>query len=73
MPARSRPTTPPWPAATGCWRQGGADPAWLAGLEDSMARHAVAAAAARAPLVARLNATWRRARPAASPRPHGAG
>ena len=33
-----------------------ADPAWLAGLEDSMARHAVAAAAARAGLVARLNA-----------------
>ncbi len=37
--------------------QGGADPAWLAGLEDSMARHAVAAAAARPALVARLNAT----------------
>ena len=36
--------------------QGGADPAWLAGLEDSMARHAVAAAAARRGLVARLNA-----------------
>ena len=35
--------------------QGGADPAWLAGLEDSMARHAVAATAARAGLVARLN------------------
>ncbi len=35
---------------------GGADPAWLAGLEDSMVRHAVAAAAARAGLVARLNA-----------------
>ena len=34
---------------------GGADPAWLAGLEDSMARHAVAATAARAGLVARLN------------------
>jgi DNA replication and repair protein RecF len=33
------------------------DPAWLAGLEDSMARHAVAATAARAALVARLNAT----------------
>ena len=31
------------------------DDAWLAGLEDSMARHAVAATAARAALVARLN------------------
>ena len=36
--------------------QGGADPAWLAGLEDSIARHAVAAAAARRALVGRLNA-----------------
>ena len=36
--------------------QGGADPAWLAGLEDSMVRHAVAAAAARRALVSRLNA-----------------
>ncbi len=35
--------------------QGGADPAWLAGLEDSMVRHAVAAAAARRGLVVRLN------------------
>ena len=34
---------------------GGADPAWLAGLEDSMVRHAVAAAAARRALVGRLN------------------
>ena len=34
----------------------GADPAWLAGLEDSMARHGTAAAAARAGLVSRLNA-----------------
>ena len=34
---------------------GGADPAWLAGLEESMARHAVALAAARAGFVARLN------------------
>ncbi len=33
-----------------------ADAAWLAGLEDAMARHAVAAVAARAMLVARLNA-----------------
>ena len=36
--------------------QGGADPAWLAGLEDSMVRHGVAAAAARRALVSRLNA-----------------
>jgi len=35
----------------------GADPAWLAGVEDSLARHAVAVAAARAAFVARLNAT----------------
>ncbi len=35
---------------------GGADPGWLAGLEDSMARHAIAATAARADLVTRLNA-----------------
>ncbi|WP_027284480.1 DNA replication/repair protein RecF [Rubritepida flocculans] len=33
-----------------------ADPAWLAGLEDAMARHGVAAAASRRALVARLNA-----------------
>jgi len=33
------------------------DPAWLAGLEDSMARHAVAATATRAALIAQLNAT----------------
>jgi len=35
---------------------GGADPAWLAGVEDAMARHAVAATAARMQLVARLDA-----------------
>jgi DNA replication and repair protein RecF len=35
---------------------GRADPAWLGGLEDQMARHAVAATAARAGLAARLNA-----------------
>ncbi len=35
---------------------GHADPAWLSGLEDQIARHAVAATAARAALVARLNA-----------------
>ncbi len=33
----------------------GADPAWLAGLEESMARHAVALAAARAAFIKRLN------------------
>lgn len=33
-----------------------ADPAWLAGLEDAMARHGVAVAASRRGLVARLNA-----------------
>jgi DNA replication and repair protein RecF len=32
------------------------DPVWLAGLEDAMARHAVAATAARMGLVARMNA-----------------
>ncbi len=36
--------------------QRGADGAWLAGLEESMARHAVALAASRAGFVARLNA-----------------
>ena len=35
--------------------QGGADPAWLAGVEDQVARHAVAVAAARIGLVAGLN------------------
>lgn len=33
------------------------DPAWMRALEDGMARHAVAATAARASLLARLNAT----------------
>ncbi|WP_149538329.1 DNA replication/repair protein RecF [Siccirubricoccus phaeus] len=33
-----------------------ADPAWLAGLEDAMARHGVALSAARRGLIARLNA-----------------
>ncbi len=37
--------------------EGRADRAWLAGVEDAIARHAVAATAARATLVARLNAT----------------
>ncbi|MCX7683774.1 MAG: DNA replication/repair protein RecF [Acetobacteraceae bacterium] len=36
--------------------EGCGDPAWLAALEDSMARHAVAVVAARRALVARLNA-----------------
>jgi DNA replication and repair protein RecF len=36
--------------------EGRADPSWLAGLEDSIARHAVAASAARLSLVTRLNA-----------------
>ena len=35
-------------------REGRADPAWLAGLEDGMARHAVAVTAARMGLVERL-------------------
>lgn len=35
--------------------QGSADPAWLAGLEDSMARHAVAVSAGRRGLVEQLN------------------
>ena len=35
--------------------EGRAEPAWLAGLEDAMARHAVAASAARLALVRRLN------------------
>ncbi|WP_439576304.1 DNA replication/repair protein RecF [Elioraea sp.] len=34
---------------------GRADPAWLDGLEDAMARHGIAVAAARRELVARLN------------------
>ncbi|MBP0466258.1 DNA replication/repair protein RecF [Roseomonas sp. PWR1] len=36
--------------------EGRADPRWLAGLEDAMARHAVAASATRRALAARLNA-----------------
>jgi DNA replication and repair protein RecF len=36
--------------------EGSADASWLAGLEDAMARHAVAATAARLALVARINA-----------------
>ncbi len=37
--------------------EGKREPSWLAGLEEQMARHGVAAAAARRGLVARLNAT----------------
>ncbi len=48
-------------------RARGADPAWLAGLEEQMARHAVAATAARAALVSHLNA--RLAEGAAAPFP----
>ncbi len=36
--------------------EGRADPDWLAGLEDSMARHAVACTATRMELIGRLNA-----------------
>jgi len=36
--------------------EGRQEPAWLAGLEDAMARHAVAATASRIALVSRLNA-----------------
>lgn len=36
--------------------EGRAEPAWLSGLEDAMARHGVAATAARMALVSRLNA-----------------
>jgi DNA replication and repair protein RecF len=36
--------------------EGRHDPAWLAGLEDAMARHAVAATVARMALVSRMNA-----------------
>ena len=35
----------------------GGEPAWLAAVEDSMARHAVAVTAARLDVIARLNAT----------------
>ncbi len=43
--------------------QPGADAAWLAALEDGMARHAVAASAARLALVERLNAQMGEAPP----------
>lgn len=47
--------------------EGRADPAWLTGLEDAMARHAVAASAARRVLVQRLNATLLARPPGALP------
>ncbi len=37
--------------------EGRRDPAWLAGLEDAMARHGVAATVARRTLISQLNAT----------------
>jgi DNA replication and repair protein RecF len=40
-------------------QKGRAEPAWLAGLEDAMARHGIAIAASRRALVARLNAAMR--------------
>ena len=46
--------------------EGRRDPAWLAGLEDAMARHAVAATVARMAVVARLNTAQPGAFPAAS-------
>ena len=46
------------------------DPAWLAGLEDAMASHAVAATAARLALVARLNAAMDRGAAAPFPAAH---
>src|SRR6185437_6090154 len=48
--------------------EGRTDPAWLAGVEDAMARHGVAATAARAGLVARLNAALERGAAAPFPR-----
>jgi len=45
--------------------EGRRDPVWLAGLEDAMARHAVAATAARMDVAARLNAAPPGAFPAA--------
>jgi DNA replication and repair protein RecF len=47
--------------------EGRADTAWLAGLEEEMARHAVAATAARAMLAARLNAALARGAAGAFP------
>ena len=48
--------------------EGRQDPAWIAGLEDAMARHAVAATAARLALVTRLNTSVRQGRLGAFPR-----
>ena len=44
------------------------EPAWIAGLEDSMARHGIAIAASRRALVARLNATLEAGAAGAFPR-----
>lgn len=44
------------------------DPAWIAGLEDAMARHGIAIAASRRALVARLNATLEAGAAGAFPR-----
>ena len=46
--------------------RGDADPAWLTGMEDSIARHAVAATAARMTLVTRLNGAAAEGFPAAA-------
>ena len=56
MRARWRRTIPQSAAATACWPRAASDRSWLAGLEDAIARHAVAASAARLALVTRLNA-----------------
>ena len=49
--------------------EGRQDPSWLAGLEDAIARHAVAASAARLGLVTRLNAQVEADRGGVSRRP----
>lgn len=54
--ADGRPGGRPGGGPGGDGRTGRQDNAWLAGLEDAMARHAVAATASRTALVARLNA-----------------
>ena len=48
-------------------RSGGADPAWLAAIEDAIARHAVAVTAARAGVLRRLNQALARVTPAGFP------
>jgi DNA replication and repair protein RecF len=54
--------------AQGRTRGGDADPVWLAGIEDSIARHAVAATASRIALVDRLNGAAVEGFPAAAMR-----